>query len=212
MQVCAILISVILQHIIEYQYFLYYTLQPLIATPDVNVTTNMVHIPEDNPIVTLGDTDPSDDNMATPTASTNLQDTMTATDNTEQADAFQANLPEPGMNTQQPIDTYKFGDTIRVDNMKEMVFFVKYPNGDTTGCKSSPQAGGIYHIDYQFQDGNIVMDENGLPEILMKTPEQYQKDTPIRDNYLGLHVSYTMHTGIILVSCIINPAQCAITL
>ena len=155
--------------------------------------------------MTIGDTEPADDNMATPTASTNLQDAMRATDNTEKTDAVQANLPQPRMNTEQRIETFNFGDRVRVDNMREKVFFVKYPNGDTGGCQIGPLAGGIYHIDYQFRDGNALMDENGLPEIIMKTPEQYKKDTPIRDNYLALQVSYTIHTVIIIVCCIIIP-------
>lgn len=93
---------------------------------------------------------------------------------------------------------------VRVDNMQAREFFVKYPNSRIGVLGSGGLAGGIYYIDYVFEDGNALIDENGLPQIMMKTPQQYTEDTPMRDMYLG-QVSYTMHTVISIISCIIIP-------
>ena len=85
---------------------------------------------------------------------------------------------------------------------------MNYPNGSIGEFGSGPLAGGMYYIDYVFQDGNAVIEENGLPQIMMKTPQQYAEDTPIRNMYLG-QVSDTMHTVIRIVSYIIIPhAMC----
>ena len=168
-------------------------LHPLLGIPDVSVATSIANIPDDNPIPAIGDNEPAADNLTTATADSHPQHSKKQ--HIQKPDEVIANVPTQYKAATQGIAQCNLGDKITVDDSGEKEFILTYPNGNTAHCKTTSIAAGSYYIDYEFDAyGHVVIPDHGLPDIKLKTQQEYSKDAAVRDQYTQQQVSSTMHT------------------